>query len=62
MTKREGNLLALRFLEIETDLAALMEGREVDGAPHEIEVALLDEEECLEFRLGSDWFYRRHVE
>jgi hypothetical protein len=59
MTKRERNLLALRFVEIEAELEALAEGRVVDGAPHEVEAALLDEQECIEIQLGEDWFDRR---
>jgi hypothetical protein len=54
MTDRERALLALRFMEIETELEWLAEGRVVGGDPAEREERLLDEQEEIEFRLGSD--------
>jgi len=62
MTPRQRNLLALRFMEIEAKLAALAEGRVVDGDLAEVESALLDEQEEIEFTLGADWFERRDAE
>jgi len=60
MTERERALLGLRFMEIETELEWLAEGRVVDGDPAEVEERLLDEQEEIEFRLGEDEFERRN--
>ena len=54
MTNRERDLLALRFIEIESELTALAEGRVVDGSPAEVEAALLEEQGEIEDRLGVD--------
>jgi hypothetical protein len=62
MTKRERDLLALRYMEIECELAAIADFRVVDGDPAEIEEALLDEQDEIEFTLGEDWFERRDAE
>ncbi len=59
MTDRERALLGLRFMEIETELEWLAEGRVVEGNPAEVEERLLDEQEEIEFRLGEDEFERR---
>jgi hypothetical protein len=58
MTERDRALLGLRFMEIETKLEWLAEGRVVDGDPAEVEGRLLDEQEEIEFRLGEDEFER----
>jgi hypothetical protein len=60
MTKRERDLLALRHLEIDAELRAIAEGRVVDGDPAEVEAALLDEQNEIEFCLGAEWFDRRN--
>jgi hypothetical protein len=62
MTKRERDLLAIRFIEIEAELSAIAEGRVVDGDPATVEGELLDEQECIEFQLGDEWFDRRDAE
>jgi hypothetical protein len=62
MTKRDRDLLALRFMEIEAELEALAEGRVVDGDPAEVELELLREQDDIEFTLGADWFERRDAE
>ncbi|MBA3485196.1 MAG: hypothetical protein H0T51_25655 [Pirellulales bacterium] len=54
MTERERALLGLRFVEIETELMWLAEGRVVEGDPAEAEEMLLEEQEEFEFRLGMD--------
>ncbi|MBA3481390.1 MAG: hypothetical protein H0T51_06200 [Pirellulales bacterium] len=59
MTNRERALLGIRFMEIETELVWLAEGRVVDGDPAEVEGRLLEEQEEIEFRLGEDEFERR---
>jgi len=59
MTERERALLGLRFMEIETKLEWLAEGRVVEGDPAEAEERLLEEQDEIEFRLGSDDFERR---
>lgn len=59
MTDRERALLGLRFMEIEAELEWLADGRVVDGDPAEVEERLLEEQEEIEFRLGTDDFYRR---
>ncbi len=59
MTDRERALLGLRFMEIETELEWLAEGRVVEGNPAEVEERLLDEQEEIEFRLGMNQFERR---
>jgi hypothetical protein len=59
MTDRERDLLGIRFLEIESELQALADGRVVDGDPAQVEERLLDEQEEIEFRLGEDYFERR---
>jgi hypothetical protein len=59
MTKRERDLLNIRFFEIDAELTAIAEGRVVDGDPAEVEAALLDEQDDIEFRLGMDSFERR---
>jgi hypothetical protein len=59
MTERDRALLGLRFMEIETELEWLAEGRVVDGDAAEVEGRLLDEQEEIEFRLGEDEFERR---
>ena len=56
MTKRERDLLALRYVEIEMELQAIVEGRVVDGDPAEVEAALIDEQDEIEFTLGERWF------
>jgi hypothetical protein len=53
------DLLALRFMEMEAELTAIEEGRVVDGDPAEVEAALLQEQDEIEFTLGEDWFERR---
>ena len=53
MTDRE-RAFGLRFMEIETELEWLAEGRVVDGDPAEVEERLLEEQEEIEFRLVSD--------
>jgi hypothetical protein len=62
MTKRECDLLALRHMEIDAELSALAEGRVVDGDPAEVEAALLDEQDEIEFTLGADRFEQRDSE
>lgn len=59
MTERERALLGLRFMEIETELEWLAEGRVVEGDPAEAEERLLEEQEEIEYRLGMDSFERR---
>ena len=59
MTERERALLGLRFMEIETELEWLAEGRVVEGDPAEVEERLLEEQEEIEYRLGMDSFERR---
>ena len=59
MTDREKSLLGLRFMEIESELQWLVEGRVVDGHPAKVEERLLDEQEEIEFRLGEDYFSGR---
>jgi hypothetical protein len=54
MSKRDRDLLALRFMEIEAELEALAEGRVVDGDPAEVEAALLLEQDDTEHRLEAD--------
>jgi hypothetical protein len=56
MTKRERDLLALRYMEIDAELAAIAEGRVVDGDPAEVEADLLDEQDEIEYTLGEQWF------
>ena len=43
MTKRERDLLAIRYVEIEAELAAIAEGCVVDSNPADVEAALLEE-------------------
>ena len=62
MTKREREFLALRFVETESELAALAEGRVVDGNPADIEAALLAEQDEIEYVLGADYIERRDAE
>jgi Rrf2 family nitric oxide-sensitive transcriptional repressor len=59
VTKRERDLLALRFMEIEAELAGIRVGRVVDGAPADVEFALLMEQDEIEFELGADYIERR---
>jgi hypothetical protein len=59
MTDRERALLGLRFMEIETELVWLAEGRVVEGDPAEVEERLPEEQEEIEFRLGTEEFERR---
>ena len=61
-TKRERDLLALRYVEIESELEALAEGRVVDGNPADVEAALLSEQDEIEFVLGGDYIERRDAE
>jgi hypothetical protein len=59
MTKRDRDLLAIRFVEIEHELEALAQGRVVDGDPATVEAELLDEQERIEYELGADYFEQR---
>jgi hypothetical protein len=59
MTKRERDLLAIRFIEIEAELAGIRVGRVVDGAPADVEFALLMVQDEIEFELGADYNERR---
>jgi hypothetical protein len=54
MTKRERDLLALRYVEIEMELAHIAEGGVVDGDPATREWELLGELEEIEYRLASE--------
>jgi hypothetical protein len=56
MTKRERDLLALRYVEIQCELNAIAEGRVVDGDPAEVEADLIDEQDEIEWTLGEQWF------
>jgi hypothetical protein len=60
MTKPERDLLSIRFFEIELALAAIEAGRVVDGNPADVEAALLEEQDEIEYRLGMDSFERRN--
>ena len=53
---------SLRFVEIEVELAALAEGRVVNGDPATVEAELLEEQEEFEFALGEDYLKRRGEE
>jgi hypothetical protein len=59
VTERERAWFGLPFMEIETELEWLAEGRVVEGDPAEVEERLLDKQEEIEYRLGSDEFERR---
>jgi hypothetical protein len=59
MMPRERGLLCLRFAEIDFELAALAEGRVVDGDPATVERELLMEQEEIEYRLGVEHFEER---
>jgi hypothetical protein len=61
MTKRERDLLALRYVEIEMELAHIAEGGVVDGDPSDREWELLGELEEIEYRLGVGYFEERDV-
>lgn len=62
MTPRQRDLLALRYLEIETELQWLAEGRVVDGDPAAVEAALVDEQDEIEFKLAADYIEGRNAE
>jgi hypothetical protein len=47
MDDRQRQLAFLRFMEIETELEALAEGRVVDGDPATVEAELLEEQDEL---------------
>ena len=59
MTERARNILCIRFFELELKLAALAEGRVVDGNPVEVEAAWIEEREAIALRLGVDLLDRR---
>ncbi len=59
MTSRDSDLLALRYIEVEAELRAILEGRVVDGDPAAVEAALNAELEEIEFKLGEVCFERR---
>jgi hypothetical protein len=54
MTKRERDLLALRYVEVEMELAHIAKGGVVDGDPATREWELLGELEDIEYRLCAD--------
>lgn len=62
MDDRQRQLAFLRFMEIEAELAALTEGRVVDGDPATVEEELLQEQDEIEFELGAEWFEGRGSE
>jgi hypothetical protein len=62
MDDAERQCLTARFIEIESELAEIRVGRVVDGAPADVEFALLMEQDEIEFELGVDYIERRGAE
>jgi hypothetical protein len=62
MNAHKRRLLSLRFVAIESQLAAIAEGRVVDGDPAEVELSLFREQDDIEFQLGVDFCDRLDVE